>query len=104
MVPERADICPREKFAMLLSLIIQQYPSTILQPWNHEEHSRVITAGEDLPYEKEQLNAFAPMNGETDDYQPSGIYNATPAFTSSKVTGISWNIYTSIRCISIQQT
>eukprot|EP00957_Ditylum_brightwellii_P063152 4793671-Ditylum_brightwellii.AAC.1 len=55
-VPEDADICPCKKFALLLSLIIQQYPSTILQPWNHEERGRVITAGEDLPYEKEQLS------------------------------------------------
>eukprot|EP00957_Ditylum_brightwellii_P007816 591983-Ditylum_brightwellii.AAC.1 len=36
-VSESEDICPREKFAMLLSLIIQQYPSTILQLWNHKE-------------------------------------------------------------------
>eukprot|EP00957_Ditylum_brightwellii_P062882 4770783-Ditylum_brightwellii.AAC.1 len=43
---------------MLLSLIIQQYPPTILQTWNHKECGRVITAGEDLPYEKDQLSIF----------------------------------------------
>eukprot|EP00957_Ditylum_brightwellii_P127631 9733232-Ditylum_brightwellii.AAC.1 len=59
-VSELEDICPRAKFATLLSLIIQQYLYTILQPWNHEERGCVITAGEDLPYEKEQLSIFCP--------------------------------------------
>eukprot|EP00957_Ditylum_brightwellii_P167341 12739611-Ditylum_brightwellii.AAC.1 len=59
-VPEHADICPREKFATLLSIIIQQYLSTILQPWNHKERGCIIKAGEDLPHKKEQLNVFCP--------------------------------------------
>eukprot|EP00957_Ditylum_brightwellii_P078333 5956063-Ditylum_brightwellii.AAC.1 len=35
-VPPDADICPRSKFAPLLSLIVQQFPATVLQPWERE--------------------------------------------------------------------
>eukprot|EP00957_Ditylum_brightwellii_P164556 12528770-Ditylum_brightwellii.AAC.1 len=60
IVPADEDVCPREKFAAFLALIIQQFPATVPQPWDHEERGRVITAGEDLPYEKDQLSVFCP--------------------------------------------
>ena len=65
-VPATAYVCPREKFGALLSLIIQQFPGTVLQPWEHEERGRVITAGEDLPFEKEQLSVFCPHERRND--------------------------------------
>eukprot|EP00957_Ditylum_brightwellii_P132739 10121948-Ditylum_brightwellii.AAC.1 len=55
IIPADEDVCLCEKLAALLALIIQQLPETVLQPWDHEERSRVITAREDLPFEKDQL-------------------------------------------------
>eukprot|EP00957_Ditylum_brightwellii_P198038 15088218-Ditylum_brightwellii.AAC.1 len=34
IVPAESDVNPCEKFATLLCLIIQQFPVTVLQPWN----------------------------------------------------------------------
>eukprot|EP00957_Ditylum_brightwellii_P063880 4846688-Ditylum_brightwellii.AAC.1 len=66
IVPANENVCLHEKFAVLLALIIQQFPATILQPWDHEERSRVITAREDLPFEKDQLSMFCPHKCHND--------------------------------------
>eukprot|EP00957_Ditylum_brightwellii_P006289 477174-Ditylum_brightwellii.AAC.1 len=45
---ERDTLCPRSKFATLLAVIIQQFPSMVLEKWNKQEMGQVITTGEDL--------------------------------------------------------
>eukprot|EP00957_Ditylum_brightwellii_P064679 4908611-Ditylum_brightwellii.AAC.1 len=60
IVPSEEDVCPQEKFAAILALIIQQFLATVLQPWDHKERRRAITAGEDLPFKKYHLSVFCP--------------------------------------------
>eukprot|EP00957_Ditylum_brightwellii_P211250 15365952-Ditylum_brightwellii.AAC.1 len=66
IIPADEDVCSHEKFAVLLALIIQLFPATVLQPWDHEEHDRMITAREDLPFEKDQLSMFCPHECHND--------------------------------------
>eukprot|EP00957_Ditylum_brightwellii_P093261 7101824-Ditylum_brightwellii.AAC.1 len=60
IVTAEEDVCPQEKFAVLLVLIIQQFLATVLQPWDHKEHGRVITTRDNLSFKKDHLSVFCP--------------------------------------------
>eukprot|EP00957_Ditylum_brightwellii_P205629 15344685-Ditylum_brightwellii.AAC.1 len=54
-VPDNAKITPRKKFATLLSMIGQFWPSTGLNTWLEEDESQGLTNRKDLPYLRNNL-------------------------------------------------
>eukprot|EP00957_Ditylum_brightwellii_P049716 3770213-Ditylum_brightwellii.AAC.1 len=56
------DIKPREKFAPLLSLLVQRFPSLTLEEWGSTEQdcSQSITLGANLPFERKFLKKYCP--------------------------------------------
>eukprot|EP00957_Ditylum_brightwellii_P066787 5067680-Ditylum_brightwellii.AAC.1 len=62
IVGENHNVKPRKKFAALLSIIISRFPTITLEEWDcpEDERAKSITAGSDLPHEKNRLEKFCP--------------------------------------------
>eukprot|EP00957_Ditylum_brightwellii_P158431 12058593-Ditylum_brightwellii.AAC.1 len=58
--PENEDITPRKKFAMLLSMMGQFWPLTVLNTWSVNYSSQGLSNGKDLPYLKYDLVIYCP--------------------------------------------
>eukprot|EP00957_Ditylum_brightwellii_P138340 10544538-Ditylum_brightwellii.AAC.1 len=50
----------KKKFAMLLSMIGQFWPSTVLNTWAEDNKSQGLTNGKDLPYLRNYLEVYCP--------------------------------------------
>eukprot|EP00957_Ditylum_brightwellii_P126242 9624305-Ditylum_brightwellii.AAC.1 len=58
--PENSEIIPRKKFATLLLMIGQFWPSTVLNTWAEENNPQGLTNGKDLPYLRDDLEVYCP--------------------------------------------
>eukprot|EP00957_Ditylum_brightwellii_P165506 12600347-Ditylum_brightwellii.AAC.1 len=55
-----SEITPRKKFAMLLSMISQFWPSTVLNTWSEEDKLQGLTNGKDLLYLQNNFEVYCP--------------------------------------------
>eukprot|EP00957_Ditylum_brightwellii_P110049 8394293-Ditylum_brightwellii.AAC.1 len=58
--PENKDITPRKKFAMLLLMMGQFWPSTLLNMWSVTDSLQGLSNGKDLPYLRNNLVVYCP--------------------------------------------
>eukprot|EP00957_Ditylum_brightwellii_P162996 12411444-Ditylum_brightwellii.AAC.1 len=58
--PDDSKVTPRKKFATLLSMIGQFWPSMVLNTWEEKDTSQGLTNGKDLPYLRNNLEVYCP--------------------------------------------